>query len=179
MIESYFRLVVHKKYKGIPASEAAAEAFGFARKWGGWQVQQWVQTWLNNRDLPESNCGCHIKVRSLLKDPAIRAKLQTYVWSNKWAINPQKLQDFTNKTMLPTEAAKYCQGICDKEMPQGLKKYLELELFPHIHMKVGKGISVSTAHRWLQREGFKYTLHKKAIYYDGHDQADVVKDCQT
>ena len=46
-------------------------------------------------------------------------------------------------------------------------------------MKVGKGISVSTARRWLQREGFKYTLHKKAIYYDGHDRADVVKDRQT
>ena len=81
--------------------------------------------------------------------------------------------------MLPTEAAKYCQEICDKEMPRGLKKYLELELFPRIHMKVGKGISVSTARRWLQREGFKYTLHKKAIYYDGHDRADVVKDRQT
>jgi len=38
-IESYLRLVIHKQYKGIPASEAAAEAFGFARKWGGQQVQ--------------------------------------------------------------------------------------------------------------------------------------------
>ena len=74
-IESYFWLIVCKKYKGIPASEAAAEAFGFARKWGGQQVRRWVQTWLNNCDLPESNCGCHIKVRSLLKDPAIRAEL--------------------------------------------------------------------------------------------------------
>ena len=39
VIESYFQLVVCKKYKGIPASEAAAEAFGFARKWGGRQVR--------------------------------------------------------------------------------------------------------------------------------------------
>ena len=46
--------------------------------------------------------------------------------------------------MLLAEATKYCQEICDKEMPQGLKKYMELELFPRIHMKVGKGISVST-----------------------------------
>lgn len=98
--------------------------------------------------------------------------------SNKWAMNPEKLQEFTNQTMLPAEAAKYCQNICDKEMPEGLKKYLKLELFPRIHMKVGKGISLSTAHRWLQREGFKYTLHKKAIYYDGHDCPDVVKDRQ-
>ena len=38
-IESYLWLVVCKNYKGIPASETAAEAFGFAKKWGGWQVQ--------------------------------------------------------------------------------------------------------------------------------------------
>ena len=82
--------------------------------------------------------------------------------SNKWAVDPKKLQEFTNKTMLPAEDAKYCQQICDKEMPQGLKKYLELELFPRIHMKVGKGISMSMARPWLQNEGFKYTLHKKA-----------------
>ena len=55
-------------------------------------------------------------------------------------------------------------------MPQGLKKYMEIELFPRIHMKVGKGISISMAHRWLRWEGFKYTTHKNAIYYDGHDQ---------
>ena len=60
-------------------------------------------------------------------------------------------------------------------MPQGLKKYMELKLFPRIHMKVGKGISLSTARRWLQCKGFKYTAHKKAIYYDGHDCPDVVK----
>lgn len=177
-IECYLRLVVRNKYKGIPASEAAAEAFGFAKKWGGRQVRRWVRTWLNDRDLPKSDQGCHVKVRSLLEDPAIKAELRTYVRSNKWAINPQKLHEFTNKIMLPAEAAKYCQEICDKEMPQGLKKYMELELFPRIHMKVGKGISVSTARRWLQGEGFKYTLHKKAIYYDGHDRADVIEDRQ-
>jgi len=178
VIESYLRLVVRKNYKGIPASETAAEAFGFAKKWGGRQVRRWVRLWLNNRDLLESERGCHVKVRSLLEDPAVKAELRTYVHSNKWAVNPVKLREFTNQTMLPAEAAKYCQTICEKEIPQGLKKYLELELFPRIHMKVGKGVSLSTACRWLQREGFKFTLHKKAIYYNGHDRPDVVKDRQ-
>ena len=178
VIESYLWLVVRKNYKGIPASETAAEAFGFAKKWGGRQVRRWVWSWLDSRDLPESDHGCHVKVRSLLEDPAVKAELKTYVRSNKWGVNPVKLQEFTNQSMLPAEAAKYCQTICDKEMPRGLKKYLELELFPRIHMKVGKGISLSTARRWLQREGFKFTLHKQAIYYDGHDRPDVVKDRQ-
>lgn len=169
---------MHNGYKGIPTSKAAAEAFRFAKRWGGRQVRQWVQIWLNHRDLPESNRGSHVKVKTLLEDPVIKAELRTYVRSNKWAVDPKKLQEFTNKTMLPVEAAKYCQQICDKEMPQELKKYLELELFPRIHMKVGKGISMSMACRWLQNEGFKYTLHKKAIYYDGHDHPDVIQDCQ-
>lgn len=116
--------------------------------------------------------------KSVFADAAIKVELRTYMQSNKWAVNPKKLQEFTNKMMLPTEAAKYCQQICDKEMLQGLKKYMELELFPHIHMKVGKGISMSTAHHWLQNKGFKYILHKKAIYYDGHNRADVIQDCQ-
>jgi hypothetical protein len=60
-------------------------------------------------------------------------------------------------------------------MPQGLKKYMELKLFPCIHMKVGKGILLSTTCQWLQCEGFKYTAHKKVIYYDGHDHPYVVK----
>ena len=34
VIESYLRLIAHKNWKGIPASEAAVEAFGFAKKWG-------------------------------------------------------------------------------------------------------------------------------------------------
>lgn len=174
-IESYLRLVIERGQKGITASETAAEGLSFARGGRGRQVQWWVHVWLNDQDLPKSEQGCHIKVKSLFEDPSIKAELRTYLWLNKWALNPEKLKNFTNKKLLPDEAEKYCHEICDKEMPQGLKKYMELELFPRIHMKVGKGIWLSTAHQWLQYEGFKYTAHKKVIYYDGHDLPDVVK----
>lgn len=76
--------------------------------------------------------------------------------------------------MIPSEAEKYLHSIVDEEIPQGLKQYLEVELFLWIQLKVRKGISISMAHRWLQREGFCYMQHKKALYYDGHDQPDVV-----
>ena len=98
--------------------------------------------------------GQHAKVYSLLDNPAIAADLRTYVRSNKWAMNPEKLHQFTKKQLIPSAAEKYVQEITHQEMPQGLKKYMELELFPRIHMKVGKGISLSTARRWLYREGF-------------------------
>lgn len=89
-------------------------------------------------------------------------------------MNPAKLAAFTQNELIPDKAEKYARHIVDKEMPQGLKKYLEVELFPRIHLKVGKGISLSTARRWLHREGFRYMQYKKALYYDGHDQPDVL-----
>lgn len=115
-----------------------------------------------------------MKTYTLLEDPTICAELRTYVWSNKWAMNPQKLTEFSQNKMLPAEAEKYLRRVVDKEMPQGLKKYMEVDLFPRIQLKVCKGVSISTAHRWLHREGFRYMQHKKALYYDGHDRPDVV-----
>ncbi|KAF8968296.1 hypothetical protein BDZ97DRAFT_1755345 [Flammula alnicola] len=71
----------------------------------------------------------HIKSLSLLEDPAIRAELHSFVHSNTWAINPAKLAEFSQKTMIPAAAEKYLRHIVvDEEMPRGLKKYLELEL---------------------------------------------------
>ena len=69
-------------------------------------------------------------------------------------MNLVKLAAFTWNELIPAEAERYAHQIIDKEMPAGLKRYLEVELFPHIHLKVGKGICLSTARRWLHREGF-------------------------
>ena len=55
-------------------------------------------------------------------------------------MDPQKPLDFTKNKLLPDEAKKYLHHIIEKEMPAGLKKYLEIKLFPHVWMKVGKGI---------------------------------------
>jgi hypothetical protein len=89
-------------------------------------------------------------------------------------MNPQKLAEFSKNQLIPGEAEKYLCRIVEKEMPRGLKQYMEVELFPRIQLKVGKGISISTARRWLHREGFQYMEHKKALYFDGHDRPDVV-----
>lgn len=59
-------------------------------------------------------------------------------------------------------------------MPRGLKQYMEVELFPQIHLKVGRGISLNTARCWLHLEGFQYISHKKGLYFDGHDRPDVL-----
>src|SRR6202040_3538231 len=173
-IQSHLHMVVNRGRRGIDASEIAAESHGFAKKWGGRLVREWVRDWMKHRKLPESNRGQNLKVFTLLSDPAVCEELRTYIRSNKWSMNPAKLAAFTRNELIPNEAEKYARQIVDKEMPQGLKKYLEVELFPRIHLKVGKGISLSTARRWLHREGFRYMQYKKALYYDGHDRPDVL-----
>ena len=62
-------------------------------------------------------------------------------------MNPQKLAKFSKNQLIPGEAEKYLCCIVEKEMPWGLKQYMEVELFPRIHLKVGKGILISTAQR--------------------------------
>ena len=76
---------------------------------------------------------------------------------------------------IPSAADKYLHKIVCDEMPCGLKHYMELELFPWIHLKVGKGISLSATQCWMHKEGFWYILYVKGLYYNGHDRPDVVK----
>ena len=174
-IQSYLHMLIQNNRQKTEASERAAEAQGFAAQWGGRQVHSWANLWIKDRKLPESRRGRHIKVFSLLEDPNISAKLRSYVRSNKWAIDPAKLADFSAKKMVPKTAEAYGTNLMKKEIPVGLKQYLELELFPQIHMKVVQGVSLSTARRWLHRQGFRFTEHCKALYFDGHERPDVVE----
>ena len=64
-------------------------------------------------------------------------------------MDPHKLAVWTKNELIPAKAKKYAHKVVDKEIPEGLKKYLEYELLPQIQVKVGKGISISTACHWL------------------------------
>ncbi|KAJ7865737.1 hypothetical protein B0H14DRAFT_3442767 [Mycena olivaceomarginata] len=157
-IQSHLHMVVRNRKGWKPASETAAEAQGFATQWGGRMVRKWTRSWISDRVIPESQRGKHGKSYSLYDDPVIRAELRS-----RWS---------------PAAADKYLRKITEEEMPIGLKKYMEVELFPRISFKVGRGVSLRTARRLLQREGFIYTEHKKSLYYDGHERPDVVDDRQ-
>ncbi|KAF7326915.1 hypothetical protein MVEN_02585400 [Mycena venus] len=89
-------------------------------------------------------------------------------------MDPMKLADFTAERLISEATKKYALDAVHNEMPQGLKKYMETELFSCLQLKAGKGISLSTAHRWLHNEGFQYIGHKKDVHFDGHDCPDVV-----
>src|SRR6266704_5419325 len=55
---------------------------------------------------------------------------------------------------------------------------MDTDVLPRMSLKVGKGISLHTAHHFLHEEGFRYTKHKKALYFDGHERLDVVDNRQ-
>jgi hypothetical protein len=93
-------------------------------------------------------------------------------------MNPEKLMEFSKDNMVTKATEKYLHQIVNSEMPHRLKKYLDLELFPRIQLKVEKGVSICTACHWLHQKGFKYMEHKKSLYYDGHNHPDVVHYCQ-
>lgn len=143
-------------------------------KWGGRQLRGWSCHWLQTQVLPKSFTGQHAKVYSLLSNPTVAAELTAYVRSNKWAMDPTKLIQFSRNQLIDTAAYKYLQHIIQEEMPCGLKHYMEVGLFPHIHLKVGQGISLSTACCWLCGKGFQYISHKKGLYFDGHDWPNVL-----
>ena len=170
----YLHMLARNDRKRIDASERAAESQGFAAKWGGRKVRAWADSWINQRKLPTSQRGAHIKIFTLLEDPEICAELRSYVRSNKWAIDPAKLAEFTSQKMVPTVVKSYGTNLMNNDIPKGLKRYLELELFPRIRMKAVRGVSLRTARRWLHREGFRFTEHRKALYFDGHKRPDVV-----
>ena len=174
-IHGYLHMLVRNDRKRIDASEHTAEAQGFAARWGGRQVCAWADTWINQGKLPVSRRGRHIGIFTLLEDPKIRAELRSYVRSNKWAIDPAKLVEFTSQKMIPRAARMYGTNLMKNDIPKGLKQYLKLELFPRIHVKAMQGVSIRTARRWLHREGFRFTEHRKALYFDGHERPDVVE----
>ncbi|KAJ7708564.1 hypothetical protein B0H14DRAFT_2646573 [Mycena olivaceomarginata] len=134
---SHLQMVVRNKRKVIKASEIAAESQGFAAKWGGRLVRTWVRYWIKHRQLPVSARGKHGKVFSLLDDPNICAELRSFVRSNKWAMDPTKLAEFSKANLVSAAADKYLRHIIDTEMPVGLKKYMDVELFPRLHLKPG------------------------------------------
>ena len=66
--------------------------------------------------LPMSAKGRHVKVFSLLSDPRIAAELCAYLRSNKWAMNPDKLRQFTQNKLIPSAANDYLQQAVKEEM---------------------------------------------------------------
>jgi hypothetical protein len=100
-IESHPQLVIKNGCGWTKAAKQAAETHGFAANWGGQQLRGWNRQWVKERILHVSLQGQHAKIDSLLNDPDIAAELRLYLRSNKWAMNPEKLTQFTKTSSSP------------------------------------------------------------------------------
>jgi hypothetical protein len=60
-------------------------------------------------------------------------------------MDPVKLAEFSKDNLVSAAADKYLRHIVDTEMPAGLKKYMDVELFPCLHLKARRGITLVTA----------------------------------
>jgi len=58
-----------------------------------------------------------MKSYSLLSDPKVAAEMRAYVRSNKWAIDPAKLAQFSEKKLVGIAADEYLKNILRDEIP--------------------------------------------------------------
>jgi hypothetical protein len=168
-------MVGKRKRRFVDASQRSAEVHRFSARRGGRSVRKWVTRWVKEEELPTSRRGAHKKVSSLLDDADVSAEIRQFLRSNKWAMDPQKLESFLKKELLPQEASRYGSELVNFEIPKAVGRYLTNNVCPRLGLKVVKSISLSTARRWMKKEGFSYTHYSKALYYDGHERPDVVK----
>ncbi|KAJ3911371.1 hypothetical protein F5877DRAFT_93793 [Lentinula edodes] len=167
-------VVGRKKNSLLIASQMSAETNGFSPNHGSRLLHGWTREWIRSRDLPTSSRGSHAKVFLMLSDPALRTEIRSYLRSNKWLTNPDKLRLFINREMLPTAAKDYAKHITGTEMPEGLKKYLELELFLLAHDEMTAQANDGLKWSWVF-EG-EHAIRKKGVGRGIH-QSDVI--CST
>jgi hypothetical protein len=171
----FYNLMIHSSKTRVEASKLAAVAQGKAQYHGGRSIRKWARVFEETKELPSSQRGAHGKVFSLLSLPEVAHAMRTYLRSNKWSMTPVLLAQYSAGTMAPETAKKYAQEIANREMPNGLSKYVTEEIFPRFGTKVQGGIKPCTARRWMLREGFRCMRHQKGVYVDGHERPDVAE----
>jgi hypothetical protein len=104
--------------------------------------------WLRYNTLPSSQRGKHQKTLRLIDDEGIAQQCKSWI-----------RKEGGNNGISPTQ----------------FKTYVETILLPRNGIFKQKTISLSTARRWLNILGFFYQKHRKGLYFDGHERADVIE----
>ncbi|KAH8922371.1 hypothetical protein BT69DRAFT_1308593 [Atractiella rhizophila] len=80
--------------------------------------------------------SCHPKSFSLLRTPEVREELRAWMRNEKFSMDPSKVVDYSLVHMV------------NKDLPDRLKSYVNLELFPRIEWKPTKANDGKT-HSWM------------------------------
>ena len=146
-------MVVRNGHRSVEASEIATESHGVARDWGGCQVREWVQDWIKHHKLPESNLGCYVKVFTPLSDLVVCVELQSYVWSNKWAIDPAKLAAFMRMSWYLWKPKSMHAKLLTRRCQQNWKNMWRLSCFHAFTSRLGRGfVSAQLANGCIEKD---------------------------
>lgn len=157
------------------ASKEAATAWSRSVSYYARQLRRWARVFEKTGQLPASMQGAHGKTLSLLDEPDIRIAMQTFLRSNKWAMDPGKLALFMKGDLPKIISDNYAREIANNEMPDGLARFLREDIFPKIGLSLIKPPTIRTMRRWMILEGFRWESFKKNKYIDGHDRDDVLQ----
>lgn len=130
---------------------AARNQIALQRNWTGHKARRityWTNEFLISGRLPQSNRGKHIKTFTMFTDETVQLDITAFLRSNKKTASPKTL-----------------------------KEYLETRYFPErAGFQTPKAISEETCRVWMKRLGWENILHRKDVYVDGHERADVVEE---
>ncbi|KAJ7205486.1 hypothetical protein GGX14DRAFT_367159 [Mycena pura] len=160
-IQSCLRLMVAKNKMGMmEASKTAALAHGFSAAWGSRLIRRWTQEYVKNRAFPQSERGCHSKLKSIFDDPLVLDAVRMFIRSEKWSMDPAKLKRLMRGELDATTAKKYRGHLTTTEMPRGLLKHIEDVVLPQLQQKkTGKGFSLATMRRAHDGKRWSWVLN--------------------
>jgi hypothetical protein len=108
-------------------------------------IRAWAKEYLANGTLGISRRGNHSKTVSPILDEDFKLRLSEYCRAHKQNFTLHQFKEFVEKVALPSFGDP------------------------------GKSITEETARLWLKKLGYRYTSHRKDLYYDGHERDDVVQ----
>jgi hypothetical protein len=183
-VDSLLRLLKRQQYrvqlsedKSIRSRELIEDSEGIAveinkRKKYAKCLRRWKRDWTQSRTLPPKlHAGAHVKSESLYDDEGVLVAVREYLNKAK-SVTPKGVCDTVCKLLQSRRVANL----------MGMENLLSSEISTGTTTSEStlrrKGISLTTAKRWLGKLGWIYSRDGKG-YVDGHEREDVVQYRET
>jgi hypothetical protein len=107
--------------------------------------------------------GKHNLPPLLQENRDVSLKIQAYTRENLLELSVELIMEYLHNTIIPN-LVKQSTGVGpEEEAYVSIKK----ELFEQYGLKK---LCISTVYRWMRALGFKFEVHKKGFYVDGHEK---------
>jgi len=155
----YFRRLADGELK-MAVSMALAK-FPFDGEYMARQIRKWGREYLLNGKLAPHRQGANAKIAPMIENEAFASKCQTWLKDCKpEKRGPLALKKFIEESVFPTLPKPEKAPISDTSRPPKPERIT---------------ISETTCREYLKKWGYCFLAHKKDVYMDGHERADVVE----